>query len=133
MEQEMTRRDWKIVAWVSTFYVLWCIVLVLYDTNAFGQGHNHPSEDEAIHEKFYSNWYMPDNPARSCCSNYDCYPTEAQYDGRYWWVVSKWTGARLYIPTSKIELNRDNPDGRNHVCVNPHNDEVLCFIVGGGM
>jgi hypothetical protein len=29
-----------------------------------------------LHEKFYSTWYMPDQPTKSCCNNADCYPTE---------------------------------------------------------
>jgi hypothetical protein len=41
----------------------------------------HPPQDEALHEKFYSTWYMPDNPARSCCNKADCYPTEIKYVG----------------------------------------------------
>jgi len=43
--------------------------------------HRHPPQDEALHEKFYSTWYMPDNPARSCCNKADCYPTEIKYIG----------------------------------------------------
>src|ERR1700751_5272470 len=43
----------------------------------------HPLEDMALHEKFYSTWHMPDNPALSCCNNADCYPTDIKYvDGR---------------------------------------------------
>ena len=32
----------------------------------------HPPQDMALHEKFYSTWRMPDNPALSCCNNADC-------------------------------------------------------------
>jgi len=72
-------------------------------------------QDEALHEKFYSTWYMPDNPAKSCCNKADCYrprsnmsaatSTAAPEDGNY-----------ILIPAWKIERNRDNPDGRNHLC-----------------
>jgi hypothetical protein len=37
---------------------------------------HHPAQDQLLHEKFYSTWHMPDNPAFSCCNNADCYPTE---------------------------------------------------------
>ena len=44
---------------------------------------HHRPQDQALHEKFYSTWRMPDNPAVSCCNDADCYPTEIKYiDGR---------------------------------------------------
>jgi hypothetical protein len=49
--------------------------------HGMGSTHSHPSEDEALHEKFYSTWYMPDNPSKSCCNKQDCYPTEIKYIG----------------------------------------------------
>jgi hypothetical protein len=40
------------------------------------------------------------------------------------------------IPHKKIERNRNNPDGRNHVCAPPPNHtydgEEVCFAFGGG-
>ncbi len=41
------------------------------------------------------------------------------------------------IPAKKIERNRNNPDGRDHVCAPPANhtcygEEVYCFALGGG-
>ena len=50
-------------------------------STAAGQ-HRHPPQDEALHEKFYSTWYMPDNPSKSCCNKADCYPTEVKYRRR---------------------------------------------------
>ena len=41
--------------------------------------HHHPPQDQLLHEKFYSTWHMPDNPAVSCCNDADCYPTEITY------------------------------------------------------
>ena len=41
--------------------------------------HRHPPQDQFLHEKFYSTWHMPDNPAVSCCNDADCYPTEIKY------------------------------------------------------
>jgi len=28
---------------------------------------HHPSQDQPLHETFYSKWHMPDNPSASCC------------------------------------------------------------------
>lgn len=43
----------------------------------------HPPQDQALHEKFYSTWHMPDNPSLSCCNSADCYQTDIQcIDGR---------------------------------------------------
>ena len=46
-----------------------------------GSTHSHPPQDEEAHERFYSTWYMPDNPSRSCCNKADCYPTEIRIIG----------------------------------------------------
>ena len=44
---------------------------------------HHPTQDRPLHERFYSTWHMPDNPAFSCCNNADCYPTEIKsVDGK---------------------------------------------------
>jgi hypothetical protein len=82
--------------------------------------------------KFYSTWYMPDNPARSCCNNADCYPTEIKYVGGNIYARRREDGQYILIPPQKVERNRDNPDGRNHLCAPPPNryypsDTVFCF------
>jgi hypothetical protein len=46
-------------------------------------------------------------------------------------------GKMSTIPAKEIERNRDNPDGRNHMCATPANqtydgEEVRCFALGGG-
>ena len=80
---------------------------------------HHPPQDQALHEKFYSTWHMPDNPTLSCCNNADCYPTEIQYvDGKIY-ARRREDGKYILIPSQKIERNRDNPDGRNHLCAPP--------------
>jgi hypothetical protein len=81
--------------------------------------HRHPPQDEALHEKFYSTWYMPDNLARSCCNNADCYPTEIEYVGGNIYAKRREDGKCILIPPQKVERNRDNPDGRNHLCAAP--------------
>jgi hypothetical protein len=37
-------------------------VLGLLVSPAAAQHHSHPPQDTDLHEKFYSTWYMPDNP-----------------------------------------------------------------------
>ena len=96
----------------------------------------HPLEDTALHEKFYSTWHMPDNPALSCCNNADCYPTDIKYvDGRIY-AKRREDGKYILVPAQKVERNRDNPDGRNHLCAPPpslssSSDTVYCFALGG--
>jgi hypothetical protein len=98
--------------------------------------HRHPPEDMALHEKFYSTWHMPDNPALSCCNNADCYPTDVKYvDGKIY-AQRREDGKYILIPPQKVERSRDNPDGRNHLCAPPpgpsnSSDTVYCFALGG--
>ena len=99
--------------------------------------HRHPPQDEPLHEKFYSSWYMPDNPAASCCNKADCYPTEIKYVGSNIYARRREDGKYLLIPPQKVEHNRQNPDGRNHLCAPPPGgphppDAVFCFALGGG-
>src|SRR5437588_10777308 len=101
---------------------------------AIAQEHHagHPPADIPIHEKFYSTWYMPDNPARSCCNKADCYPTEIQHVGSNVYARRREDGNYILIPPWKIERNRDNPDGRNHLCAPPPGgsyptDTIFCF------
>ena len=113
------------------------IGLLLVVSTAAAQ-HRHPPQDEALHEKFYSTWYMPDNPARSCCNKADCYPTEVKYVGGNVYARRREDGNYILIPPWKIERNRDNPDGRNHLCAPPPDasyptDTVFCFSLGGGI
>jgi len=99
-------------------------------------GRRHPSEDMALHEKFYSTWHMPDNPALSCCNNADCYPTDIRYvDGRIY-AKRREDGKYILIPPQKVERSRDNPDGQNHLCAPPpgpsnSSDTVFCFALAG--
>ncbi|WP_407179382.1 hypothetical protein [Bradyrhizobium sp. STM 3562] len=106
------------------------------ETGAEAAHRHHPPEDQALHEKFYSNWHMPDNPALSCCNDADCYPTEIRYvDGKIY-AKRREDGKYILIPAQKVERNRDNPDGRNHLCAPPPSaygqpDTVYCFALGG--
>jgi hypothetical protein len=105
-------------------------------TSAAGQ-HRHPPQDEALHDKFYSTWYMPDDPSKSCCNKADCYPTEIRLVGGNIYARRREDGKYIPIPTQKVERKRDNPDGRSHLCAPPPgsgypSDTVFCFSLGGG-
>jgi lysozyme family protein len=89
--------------------------IILIVLPAVADERHHPPQDEAIHEQFYSTWYMPDHPERSCCNKAGCYPTEIKYQGRILLAKRREDGAWIVVPAAKIERNRDNPDGRNHV------------------
>ena len=93
---------------------IWLAFLLLVSTPAFAQSshRHHPSADMPLHEKFYSTWYMPDQPTRSCCNKADCYPTEITYRDGEIFARRREDGKWLRIPTAKVEQRRDNPDGR---------------------
>ena len=62
--------------------VLVCVLLLTVITTpmiAQERHAGHPAADLPTHEKFYSTWFMPDQPNRSCCNKTDCYPTEARF------------------------------------------------------
>ena len=114
------------------------LLLLSFSSAGEAQEHgHHPPEDWPIHERFYSTWYMPDQPTKSCCNKADCYPTDIEYVDGQIYARRREDGRWLLIPARKIERNRDNPDGRNHLCAPPPNrahrdEEVYCFTLGGG-
>ena len=126
------------------FYLVAAISLIVaahaLATYARAQEHHagHPAADVPIHEKFYSTWFMPDEPMKSCCNKADCYPTEATFKDGQWFARRREDGKYISVPWKKVERNRDNPDGRNHVCMPaptasyPPNT-VFCFSLGGGI
>jgi hypothetical protein len=91
--------------------------------------HHHPAQDAPIHEQFYSTWMRPDQPDKSCCNKRDCAPvTQVRRVGNRWQALRD--GEWLTIPPEKIEVNRDSPDGRSHLCA--IGGSVLCFVLGAG-
>jgi hypothetical protein len=105
-------------------------VLPLAIARLSAQPHHHPPEHAAIHDLFYKSWMRPDAPNVSCCSDRDCAPAEARMkDGR--WVARKYGETVWYsVPPERVELNRDSPDGRNHLCA--MGEHVFCFIAAAG-
>jgi hypothetical protein len=98
--------------------------------------HQHPPQDMEVHEKFYSTWFMPDEPSKSCCNKADCYPTLVRYQDGQWWAMRREDHKFIPIPWKKVEIN--NPDGRNHLCAPPPSSHyapntVFCFALGGGI
>jgi hypothetical protein len=94
--------------------------------------HHHPTGAiSGATGRFYDTWKMPHNRSASCCSNKDCYAVEAHRREGVWFFKHRETGRMLSVPESRIERERDNPDGLNHVCANPQG-MVYCFIEGGG-
>src|SRR4051812_19826941 len=125
---------------VNAFLALVTVVGLLIVYTALDRAtaqHNHPQQDVQLHEKFYSTWFMPDVPTKSCCNLADCYPTQARFVNGQWHALRREDGEWLPIPWTKVEMNRDNPDGQNHVCAPapraayPPNT-VFCFSLGGG-
>ena len=118
---------------------LLCGVLVMPAHAQDGADHavrHHPMQDMALHENFYSTWHMPDHPNVGCCNDADCYPTEIQFVDGNIYAKRREDGKYISIPPEKVERNRDNPDGRNHLCAPPPNvftpsDTVFCFALGG--
>jgi hypothetical protein len=101
--------------------------------------HRHPAQDVLVHEQFYSTWRMPDRPYASCCNKGDCYPTGIRIIGGTILAKRREDGKFIAVPAAKIERNRDNPDGRSHLCAPPPTatkyapDTVFCFSLGLGM
>lgn len=127
-----TAERWLVVAAVGMGLL---IAAIFYPALVRAHDHSgHPPQDIEIHRQFYNNWMMPDQPSVSCCHDRDCYPTEARKIGNRWEAKRREDGRWLVVPPEKIEQNRDNPDGRNHLCAPApaYGDRVYCFIVGGG-
>lgn len=87
-------------------------------------GHTHAGAVGA----FYQNWMMPDNQ--------DCAPAEAKLENGRWLARRLGeTGSFTPVPHSKIEQDRDSPDGRNHLCARRDGFgglTVFCFLPAFG-
>ena len=122
---------------VTTIGIVCGILAAMFIGNVRAQEHQHPPQDRAIHEKFYS-WMMPDNRQISCCHNEDCSPAESKYENGQWLARKVGDdGGFTPIPPRKIEHDRDSPDGRSHICgrrygFNGNEFSVFCFIPGSG-
>ena len=138
---QRARAYWVLLLFVWALGIwLGVIATMLLSSRACAQEihRGHPPQDVPLHEKFYSTWFMPDNPAKSCCNKADCYPTEIKISqsGEIY-ARRREDGKFIHVPAKKVEQRRDNPDGRNHLCAPPPNtsyppDTVFCFALGAG-
>lgn len=121
-------------AWIIP--ILAALTLVLTGVYAkAAELHDHTHEGPV--GRFYQSWMMPDNRAVSCCHDQDCAPAEAKMENGRWFARHMGTaGDFTPIPRSKIEQDRDSPDGRNHLCARRDGFgslTVFCFLpaIGG--
>jgi hypothetical protein len=74
--------------------------------------------------------------AKSCCNKIDCYLTEIKMVRTSVFAKRREEGQYILASSRKIEQHRDNPDGRNRVCMPPPNHSqtgsVFCFSLGVG-
>jgi hypothetical protein len=120
--------------WIVLFiFALYGIAMLLSARSAKAE---HPAEHQAIHERFYSTWQMPDAPHVSCCHEQDCAPAQSRFVNDHW--EARWADNDEWvpIPPGKVERDRDTPDGRSHMCGRRSGVRgavtVFCFIRGGG-
>lgn len=72
----------------------------------------------------YTDWKQPGSNI-SCCSDKDCYPTEAKFQGGNWYALRRENKQWVRIPPDKI-INVPNPDGRAHLCMS--DNFIWCFL-----
>lgn len=120
---------------IPTLGIILGILAALFIGNVKAQEHHHLAQDQAIHERFYSTWMMPDNRNVSCCHNEDCAPAESRFENGQWLARKVGDdGDFTPIPREKIERDRDSPDGRSHLCGRRWGNglSVFCFVPGMG-
>lgn len=115
--------------------VLATLAFVCLAFPAVAQSHHHPPQDAQLHESFYRDLKMPDNPKIGCCSDKDCYPTQAEYRRGAWWAVRREDHSWVRVPGRKVNTE-PSPDGRAHLCSVPPSagapDPVpFCFVPPG--
>lgn len=121
----------------ATGWLIWmvvCIVALMFLWAAhFARAQNGHTHEGAV-GRFYQSWVMPDAPKVSCCHDQDCSPAASKFEDGKWYAMrgDEW----VVIPDSKIERERDSPDGRSHLCGRPslsgNGFSVFCFVRGGG-
>ncbi len=117
--------------WLWLTLALGMLFLLTWATNtSHAQTHHHEGQTEEV-DRFYSTWMQPDDRAKSCCHKVDCAPAEAKTVDGQWYARQVGSWKWLPVPPSKIEHDRDNPDGRNHLCASIVGS-VYCFILGSG-
>lgn len=109
------------------------IVLMIAGRVHAQHGHHGVGHDKLHH--WYSQLMRPDMPASSCCSNQDCYPTQARQLSDGTWEAIK-NGRWIRVPNDKIN-REESYDTQAHICapkgVNEAypSDFVFCFVKPG--
>jgi hypothetical protein len=119
---------------IAILVIVLFLLLVIYpNADAHAQApHHHPTETiYGPTAEFYRTWKRPDVPSSSCCSDKDCYSTRIRRRSGKIQAVHRESGDWIDIPSEKIELDRDSPDGLSHMCASPEKF-VFCFKEGGG-
>lgn len=131
----MTAEDKMLRAlWFGIVALVVVVVLVIFGCAvAFAiDGHTH----EGPTGQFYKSWMMPDNRKVSCCHDQDCKPAEAKFENGRWIARHAGEGGAFTpVPQSKIEQERDSPDGRNHLCARRDGFggiTIFCFLPAPG-
>jgi len=128
------------MAAILAMMILWLAVL-LAGAHAQEEHSGHKPEHMELHRQFYSTWMMPSNRNVSCCHDQDCEPAEAHMINGQWFARKESEAATedfSPVPDSKIERERDTPDGRSHICGRHYSFQnegrltVFCFMPGNG-
>lgn len=133
-------RSLKMRVWDGLLIVVIFVLLLfmfLYSRPVGAQ--EHPPQDMALHDKFYSGWLVPNAGAArvsSCCNKMDCAPADTKFEGGHWYGRRRIDPQWILIPDQLIESNqgdpRESPDGQSHLCVHP-GGHILCAVLGGGI
>ena len=75
----------------------------------------------------YEKWMRPDGRG-SCCSNKDCFPTRAFWNGKNWVAIYR-DGTPVDVPASAV-LPFSTDDGNAHLCASKavFSIAVFCFV-----
>jgi hypothetical protein len=123
---------------IAALGILFGVLAALFGGVKAQEHRGHPPRDMEIHRRFYSNWMMPDNRAVSCCHDEDCFPAQSKRIGETWYARKTDDDPWTLIPASKIEQDRDSPDGRSHLCGRKYGFNggdyftVFCFLPASG-
>lgn len=109
------------------------VLFLLMSASHAQEAHGHTHAGAA--GQFYQNWMRPDNRSISCCHDKDCAPAQSKLVDGKWQARNSDAEPWLDIPESRVERERDSPDGRSHLCKAGTfgNMLVYCFLPASGM
>jgi hypothetical protein len=109
------------------------ILAALFIGNVKAEDHGGHTHAGAV-GKFYQNWMRPDNRNISCCHDKDCAPAQSKMINGKWQARNSDSEPWVEVPESRVERERDSPDGRSHLCKAGTIGSVLvyCFLPANG-